>query len=149
MASPFSVFRRNQKIMMAVVTVAAMFAFVILDPLMKYVGRGAERTDPIVVETRYGGLHESDLQSLRQTRRTVEIFVQQMVQASVEGLAQQKQIDPRQISMAMEFQLNQTRRYFIRSKQNSEEAAVETYVLAKRAEQLGIVVSDVAINDFL
>ena len=39
MASPFTVFRRNQKILLAASTVMAMFAFVLGDPMMKYFGR--------------------------------------------------------------------------------------------------------------
>jgi hypothetical protein len=147
MASPFTVFRRNQKIMLAVITVAAMFAFVFLDPLARYIGRNTQRADTVAVETRYGNLRESDLYSLRQTRKIVEEFVRRLVETAIMGLVEKKVVDPRQISIEME--INQALRFTVRSKPGTEEAAVETFVLARRAEQMGIVVSDNSINEFL
>ncbi len=147
MASPFTIFRRNQKVMLAVVTVAAMFAFVFLDPLMRYVGRNTGRADSVVVETRYGDLHESELSILRQTRKIVEEFVRRLVETAVMGLVEKKVVDPRQINMELE--INQALLFSVRSKPGAEEAAVETFVLARRAEQLGIVISDNTINEFL
>ena len=59
MASPFSIFRKNQKVMMALLGVLAMFAFVFLpDHHADTWGRGRS-SNPVVVKTsKYGDLQE-------------------------------------------------------------------------------------------
>ncbi len=49
MASPFSIFRKNQKVMIAVLGVLAMFAFVFI-PMIMQGGGGRAAADPVVVE---------------------------------------------------------------------------------------------------
>ena len=52
MASPFSVFRRNQKILLAISTVMIMLLFVIGDPLMKYINPHRGGQNPVVATTK-------------------------------------------------------------------------------------------------
>lgn len=150
MASPFAVFRRNQRILVAIAGITAMVAFVFLDPLMKYVGRTTKAENPVVVETRYGGLTGSQLDGLRYSRELVARFLQSVTAQTVLVQLEKGMIDPRLRDQAAQ-QLNtfwyQT--LMGRSKLGPEEAAVETMVMAKKAEQLGMVVSDTAINDLI
>ena len=54
MASPFSVFRKNQKLMLAVLTILAMFGFVFLPIVLQNMG-GEAAVNPVVVKTsKYG-----------------------------------------------------------------------------------------------
>ena len=61
MASPFSIFRKHERVAMAIVCVLAMFAFVFMDPIFG-TRRGGGPKDPVAAETKlYGDIHESDL----------------------------------------------------------------------------------------
>lgn len=150
MASPFTVFRKNQKVLLAIVAITAMVAFVFLDPLMKYVGRTTKVENPVVVETRYGELTHGQLEGLRASRELVDRFLRMATAQTVMAQLEKGLFDPRLRDQAM----NQLYGFWHqtlmgRSKAGPEEAAVETLVLSKRAEQLGMVVSDRAINDLL
>ena len=68
MASSFHIFRRNQKLILALVTLMAMFAFVFLDPLLKYIGQYNAPANPVVVETKYGDLKRSEIENLKSSR---------------------------------------------------------------------------------
>lgn len=150
MASPFAVFRRNQRILVAIAGITAMVAFVFLDPLMKYVGSNAKAENPVVVETRYGGLTGSQLDGMRYSRELVARFLQNVTTQTVLVQLEKGLIDPRLREQAAG-QLNSFwyQTLMGRSKLGPEEAAVETMVMAKKAEQLGMVVSDTAINDLI
>ena len=43
MSSPFSIFRKNQKVMLAVLTILAMFGFILLPTILQLMG-GAGRS---------------------------------------------------------------------------------------------------------
>lgn len=149
MASPFAVFRRNQKILLATAGIMAIVAFVFFDPLARYLSGGRKQQNPIVVETNFGDLTRNELENLKFSRELVDRFLQRVtvhvVTAQMGG-----NIDPRWVDTFA------TRRYMdLRynlmgpSPPRSDEAAIETLVLAKRAEQMGMVISDQAINDLL
>ncbi len=150
MASPFAVFRRNQRILVAIAGITAMVAFVFLDPLMKYVGRNTKAENPVVVETRYGGLTGNQLDGMRYSRELVARFLQNVTAQTVLVQLEKGMIDPRLRDQAAQ-QLNSFwyQTLMGRSKLGPEESAVETLVMAKKAEQLGMVVSDAAINDLI
>ena len=80
MASPFSIFRRNQKAALAVLTLLSMFGFVFIPIIMQGMGGGGT-TDPVVVKTSaFGNLHQSDLQRLRGTKQAVQRVLMQLGQ---------------------------------------------------------------------
>ena len=136
--------------MLAVVGVAAMVAFVFLDPVMRYVSRTPAQENPVVVETRYGALTQAELNGLVQSRDLVNAFLQQLTRASVEAQIKKGQSDPRNQAQEVDQQYSMWRQMLMeRTKPGQEEAAVETLVLAKRAEQSGLVVNDRSINDLL
>jgi hypothetical protein len=61
MASSFNIFRKNQKLMLAILTLLAMFAFVFLDPIFRYLGSNQAAPNPVMVETKYGPLKRSGI----------------------------------------------------------------------------------------
>ncbi len=149
MASPFSIFRRNQKIMMAVVTIGAMVAFVFLTPLT-YLGGSRKVQNPVVVETRYGDLTANELDNLRFQREIVDRFLLQVTKERVARQLGQANLDSRWLSGVVENQYLMVRNNLMgRAAQGPEEAAVETLVLSERARQMGIVITDETINDLL
>ena len=61
MASPFSVFRKHQKFLMAVACLLAIIAFVFLPILGETLGlRSSGPVNKVVVTSKYGDLRESD-----------------------------------------------------------------------------------------
>ncbi len=133
MASPFTVFRRNQKIMLAVVGIGAMVAFVFLDPLTNYLGRSRAPDNPVVVETSYGNLKQTDLANLRQARELVELFIMRACGETVNAQINRGQLDPRMRDAIAQNMYNYWHQELMgRSKPGPEEAAVETMILARR-----------------
>lgn len=150
MASPFAVFRRNQKVMLATVGLAAIIAFVFLTPLMSYMGGGPRQINPVVVETNFGKLTRNDLDQIRHSRDLVDRFLQQLTGAVVTSQLKQGTIDPR---MARAFHdrlyVNWMQQLLARSERDPQRAALETMLLANKAQEQGMVVSDQAINDLI
>ena len=125
MASAFSVFRKHERWMMAVLGVMAMIAFVFFDPLFGMrSGRGGN--DPVVAETTlYGDIHETDLARMLAARALANRFAQQTI-AAVYGFAPQG--------------------YF---GSETERGVVDTMLLARKAEQMGMRMTDEEITRFL
>ncbi len=84
MASPFAVFRRNQKLLLAIVAIGAMIAFVFLQPLVQYMSRSGVVENPVVVETEYGPLKQTDLYGMIETRRMADLLLRNLTTATVE-----------------------------------------------------------------
>jgi hypothetical protein len=149
-ASPFAVFRRNQRILVAIAGITAMVAFVFLDPVMKYVGRTTKAENPVVVETRYGGLTGSQLEGMRYSRDVVDRFLQLVTRQTVLVQLEKGMMDPRLRDQAEQQYYSFWKQNLMgRSKLGPEASAIETMVMAKKADQLGMVVSDAAINDLI
>lgn len=127
MASPFSVFRRHQKVLLATLGVAAMIAFVVLPVVSQALHlRGGK--DPVVVRTaRYGDLTQHQLQQMVQRRQYLLGILERFVQN------------------AMGFRPDLTRLFG----PASEEAVVDSWLLAREADRLGVVISDETINAFI
>jgi len=180
MASPFKVFRKHQKVLIATLGVMAMIAFVFLPIVMQSMNQGPA-ADPVVVETDdYGKLHKSDLDRLVERRWRVIRFLNDLV-ARFEGPEQEATWEANRLlreamrsgpanqgdgdrspaklqerAAALFQQADQWRqmgepartlRAYIGPA--SEEAVVDTWLCARRAEQLGMVVNDKVINDRL
>lgn len=148
MASPFVSFRKNQKVLLAVFGVLIMLAFVLGDPIARTIGRVKGPENPVIVETRFGKLTQSELTSLVQQREIVNAFLQQIVRATVEAQVQKGVVDPRNQMQVFEQIYSFWRTKLLQRTQAAgrEESAVDTLVLSKRAEEAGLVVSDDAIN---
>jgi len=136
--------------MLAVVGIAAMIAFVFLGPLMQYMGGGQKVENPVVVETRFGDLTASELDILRYQRDIVDRFLQRVTIERVARQLGQPNIDSRWLTGLVDQQYTGIKRELMqRSQEGPEAAAVETMVLAERARQMGMVISDQAINDLI
>ena len=129
MASPFSVFRKNRKLMLAVLTILAMFAFV-FSPLFDKVGSHA-RQDTVAVTSKYGELHESDLQSLRNQHNRILGVLTRVIEAVGVPPAYARQYAEGMFGPS------------------TDESVVETWLLAHYAEEMGMSVSNETINEFL
>ena len=136
--------------MLATVGIGAMVAFVFLDPVMRYMGRSRAQENPVVVETRYGALTQNELGGLMQSREVVKLFLHQLSQATAEAHIKKGELDVRNAGQAVDQHFGFWHPFLMgRSKPGPEESAIETLVLAKRAEQQGLVVNDRSINDLL
>ncbi len=151
MASPFSLFRKNQKILMAVFGVAAMIAFVFLGPLSQYMGGGRpEGGNPVIVETKYGDLKASELQGLEYQRELVNRFIEALVVESAAKQFSQPGMDNRWLQQIAQQQFMMWHnRIMEHASGGPEQQAVETMLMAERAKQMGLVVSDQTINDMI
>ena len=131
MASPFSVFRKNQKLMLAVITILAMFAFVFLPILMDQMG-SAKVQNPVAVKTStYGDLHEHSLRvMLDDHRRVVATLTELMQMAGVPATMAGRIVESSFGRPTME-------------------TVVDNWLLAQHAQQMGMVISDQTINAWL
>ncbi len=132
MASPFSIFRKNQKMMIAVLGILTMFAFVFLPILAESLGiRSNGPVNKVVVKSDYGDLKESDINNLMQEHRKV-----------LSVLIAVRQMTGDHPMLAQRFA-----EYYFGG--GGEEQTVNTWLLAQHARKLGMVVTDETINAFL
>jgi hypothetical protein len=132
MASPFRTFRKNQKAWMVGLTIMTMFAFVFLGQVAgNRSSSSGEYKDPEVFSWKYGSVHKSEIEQRLTLRRMINQF---LAQAALKA-EQSPQI-------IMMLQSNQIFRPV-------EKEVVDTMLLDKKAQQLGIVVSDRMVNDFI
>lgn len=133
MASPFKYFRKHQKLMLAILGVLAMFGFVILPVIMQGMGSGTVVNPMVATTQKYGDLAESRLRYLRQQRNLVLQFL-----AIVRDTVREAQGNFLYAHQMME-QIGPL----------EDESIINAWLLAKRATDLGLVVDDKTINQFL
>lgn len=148
MASPFSIFRQNQWIMLAGMGVLLMIAFVIVPSVQMLMDTGRSRGDaPAVVEFRKirTTIDEAQLQDMMQRRLKMIRFL-----ASLREQVMLQQF-PEQFRALMMQRVGPMAGAYAQTVfgPDSEQAVVMTDLLNKKADELGIMVSDGAINDFL
>ena len=74
MASPFKIFRKNQKLWIAGLTILAMFGFVFLPTILQIMG-GHTSKDPVACTSKYGDLRESELHYSREIHlRVIQVL---------------------------------------------------------------------------
>ena len=138
MASPFKIFRKHQRQMIAVLGVMTMFAFVFLGQKGCDFGLSARGpVDPVVVTTtQFGSLRQHDLQNMMAVHRAVLGFLERLIlEANPTAPAEERRM--------LSTYLEQT---YGRSDANG---VLDTWLLAQRAEQLGIVVSDETVKNLI
>ena len=64
MASPFSAFRKNQKVWMVGITIMAIGAFVFLTPAVMTSSGSSGRDVPVVKTTKFGNIGQIELQMM-------------------------------------------------------------------------------------
>jgi hypothetical protein len=113
-------------------TIMTMFAFVFLGQVAgNRSGGSGEFKDPEVFKWKYGSVHKSEIEERLRLRRMINQF---LAQAALKA--------------------NQSPQIIMMLQQNQifppvEKAVVDTMLLSKKAQQLGIVVSDRMVNDFI
>ncbi len=130
MASPFRVFRKHQRVLLATIGLMAMIAFVFLGPAFDYLSSSRQaRMNPVVVSWSGGDIHEAELRYELLRRAQVNRFLQLAYYSATQNGAT-PQIQPRLSPV-------------------TESSILNTMVMAHRAEELGLVISDSAINDYI
>jgi hypothetical protein len=133
MSNPFKVFRKNRKLMFAILTILAMVAFVILPAVLESFSMRQASKDPLVVtSTKYGDLTQSKIQNLRQQHECV-VGILSGVASKLFGIEEQM------LRPALEKMLGNS----------TDEALVNRWLLDKKATEIGIQVSDDNITEFL
>lgn len=140
MASPFHVFRKNQKAMIATLGLLAILAFVFLTPIAMYYGRsgagGAGGENPVVVKTtKYGDLTARDISIMQQQKRKLLGFFLDLINVSSKD------------DYVTMMQRQNTIRQFLGDA--SEESVVNTWLLSQRAKELGMSVNDSVVADII
>ncbi|HEX7379709.1 MAG TPA: hypothetical protein VF278_21475 [Pirellulales bacterium] len=133
MASPFAIFRKNQKTMYALLAVMCMIGF----SIGGFLSDGDSMSGPQdpVVATAYGkSVRAREVQQLLRRRRLTVSFLAECKAAEFN------------LPAAAQFLAPQFEQMFGPA---TEEAVVETWLLTERARQMGMVISDGAINRFL
>ncbi len=161
MASPFSLFRKNQRVLMAVFGILAMVAFVFFDSTGWDGGSSGPATaEEVVAATKYFDLTGADLDRAAANRM---IAVQFLTQARFLALSAQMQLFMRQqlqgmgeefIRQRMEQQSDMIRAQASIDIQrefgdDGDRSLVQTLILAEQARRLGIQISDQRIVGFV
>jgi hypothetical protein len=149
MASPFSIFRRNQKVLMAGLTIMAMIGFTFLSwfAVGNMGNPAADRT--VITTTKYGKLRQAELQVLLRDRHLVFNFLDQAQwQAMLATLP--PSIDPAMLEQFHRYQMQQNYAAMRQMFGDTTERAIgDTWLLARRADELKIAVSDAAVAQFI
>lgn len=139
MASPFSIFRKNQKVLIALLAVLAMIAFVFLPIIMERMGMRATGPNPIVAKTsKFGSLKLSDVRNLQSQKQNILRVLTDLV---VRALPNPETINASAVRQWIESEL--------KFGPATEEVTVNRWLMARYAEQMGMVVTNAAINEFL
>ena len=178
MASPFTIFRKHRKAFIAALTIMTMFGFVFIPMIMDTMQIGRPK-DPVMVTTKkYGKLRQSEVARLVENRRKVAGVLEdalrtaqlpnlmksqqlrqevlrsilqsnrdpKALQAAMQPAAIEEAVQSRAMSVAQEWSRETVKGMLGDTK---EEAVVETWLFAHRAEELGMQVSEKLINRFL
>ena len=132
MASPFSIFRKRQKLMMAMLCLLAIVAFVFLPILGETLGRrsGSSR-NKVVLTSNYGVLREANSMKCCAGHRSVLGVLTEVGQMAGQYGPLARQLAERTFGPA------------------TEEQVVDSWLLTKYAQQMGMVITDEQIIAFL
>ena len=139
MAGPLGIFRKHQKIMLVVFGAAAMFAFVVLSgpgtQLFDGVGGGGASEDVALTWVEGGVQHDIHRGELIDMVTEYNALTQFLIET--ERATRAKSHQPRALSLRQD------------QSQPIERRAVQTMLLAAKAEQLGIVVTTAMVADYI
>ncbi len=147
MANPFSIFRKRQKLFLAIAGVGAMGAFIFL-PILSRIMEDDSRGTGVVVTTKFGSIDERQMSSLLQQRKISNTFFQQLLQLTLEAFAGTGQIPPESFNRVAQFKQNELLREGLLLPAN-ETSVVRGMIAASRAAELGMHVSDERINQLI
>jgi hypothetical protein len=128
MGSPLRVIRKNKKLLMAISTVLAMFAFLFIGPWSQFGAPATTIKNPEVFTWKYGTVTQADVYHELALRHAVNNFLR---------------------ATAAELQTPEANMRAREIGDPTESSVVQSMIYAKKAEQLGIVPDDAAINNLL
>ena len=142
MSSPLTFFRRNQKLLLAVFGVLIMLTFVVGDYISRYQGRSTgQAVDTTVVTWKGGKIDERELWMMRDAHNRTVRFLDLLVQKTLEAGGRPRGLGVN-IAEGRVFDPGIPRSY-------AEEDLVQTALLARKAQDLGVRFSDRALDEFL
>jgi hypothetical protein len=138
MASPFRIFRKHQKALMATAALLAIIAFVFLDPRIMdfFLSRGA--TDKVVVRSEYGTLRESQLSMLMYKRQQARSFLEMLGQFVASARPEAARNRPLAVSDVL-----------AKMGKTTEENVVDMWLFSQMAQHMGMSVDDKGVSEFL
>ena len=142
MPSSFSLFRRHQRVMMAVLGVLIMIAFSLGGVASLESGLFGSRGpgNPVVATTAFGEIREINLQNMEVQRQIAKDFVRRILYATI--------TDPRQMSQQMQNYIDQLLDLeLVRAIEQARGHRVADSGRLARKE--GLVVNDDTVTDFL
>ena len=132
MSSPLSIFRKYQKLLMAIFGVGLMIAFTVSSGAVNEFisgSRGTPTTQP-VVRLKTGDLKENDLQNMRYSRMLLQNFMRNVNYLAMERGAQPKS-------------------WLGIPDADDEQSLLQTLLLSNKAREMGMVVTDESIIHYL
>ena len=158
MASPFTIFRKHRKAFIAALTIMTMFGFVFIPMILdtiRFKGPG----DPVAVSTKkYGKLTQNELGRKVDQRRRVSTILQEARREAIrpDFISQFRKIYGKLMgaefieAQAIRLADQQAKAWVTqRLGETSQEAVVSSWLLAHRAEELGMAVTNDTVNQFL
>jgi len=147
MANPFQIFRKRQKLFLAIAGVGAMAAFIFL-PILGRMLEGRGKNSRSVVITKYGKIGEREMDSLIQQRQISNTFFDRLLKLTLNALVQGGQLNGQNFNRFAQFKQNELLREGLLLQPN-ETSVVRGMIAAKRAEELGLRVSNERINQLI
>ncbi|QGJ70901.1 Hypothetical protein PBC10988_26040 [Planctomycetales bacterium 10988] len=135
MASPFSIFRARQKLMIGFLAVLSMFAFVFADPLLRFIQytQGVD-ANPVMVTTRDASYRAHEIDLMVDNQRRVQQFLIR-VQDKVYDQPMMQNIVRQQVMQ--QFGVPSPRQ------------ALMSQILRKKADEIGLVVDNNIVNQYI
>lgn len=144
MASLIKTIRRNQKLMLAGLTLMAMLSFVFLPVIGDILELRGGARDPVIVRTnKYGSLRRHDMEGLLWQRGRWTGFLRELQELLVaHGGRPFLLASGDRLTFLRVFPLEEVGPV-------TEESVVETWLLGLRAREMGLTVSNAVINQFI
>jgi len=148
MSQLFRSIRKRQKVWLAVLGVMCIIAFAFGSIATLDLRSSSTVQDPVVVSTKYGDITESEIQKMLQARTIINQFLVKLIQETAVAVRQEKALpdmNDQQLYRFLEAQMQQ----FGMLAPATEASVIQQVVLQKKASDLGVVVSDMSVNEFL
>jgi hypothetical protein len=130
--NPFQIFRKYQKTGLAAITLLAMFAFVCVSPSMRGSSGGGNEI-PIAAKWNYGDILQTEVNARLSWRMRINKFLAIIHEMAIEA----NKVNPETSPAAPSFT------------PATPDGVLDSMVLEKKAELMGMTVSDQAVNDFI
>ena len=141
MASPLSWFRKYQKTLLVVFGVLLMVAFLLADVASRLGGGPTrENKDEVLVSWKNGEMKQSQLEQLRLANIFSAQFTSSLYQSSAQRLSKTYVTTALPIRAASGGNMSIDQAY---------RSVFQTYIMAERAKELGVVVNETTVNEYL